>query len=306
MAFEPSFPRVLDNTLMSAFRSCPQKFFLGGIQGWSLPSSIHLHAGQAFAAGLEAARRAFWEKALQPEEAVAEGLQALWIAYGPVDPPDGKKDAISVAEALVYYFDVWPLDEDPAVPARLPSGKRAIEFGFVEPIMEETHPETGEPLLYAGRADMLVELNGAVFIEDDKTTSSLGASWSNQWDLRSQFTGYVWAAGRSGLSRIKPSGVLVRGVSIQATGPKHAQYITYRTPWEIDRWYAQLLRDIRRMKQCWAEGWWDFNLDESCSAYGGCVFRQVCKSPNPQEWLKIHFIRRFWDPVTRKETVYDE
>jgi len=38
--------------------------------------------------------------------------------------------------------------------------------------------------------DMIVDFAGGRYGEDDKTTSSLGASWAKQWDMRSQFTGY--------------------------------------------------------------------------------------------------------------------
>ena len=42
---------------------------------------------------------------------------------------------------------------------------------------------------------MIVELNNGLFIEDDKTASQLGSKWANQWEMRSQFSGYTWAEG---------------------------------------------------------------------------------------------------------------
>lgn len=294
-----SFPRVIDNSMLSDFRTCPRKFAYRWLEHWA-PAEVdfNLLAGAAFAAGLEAARLAYWQEGKSPEVAVAEGLRALWTVYGPREPANGRKDPLATAAALVYYFDVWPLHEDPAEPLALPSGQRAIEYNFVEPLDLEHPGEVDEPLLYTGRIDLLVTLNGAVFVEDDKTTSDIKSSWADQWDLWSQFTGYVWAARRAQFS--SPAGVIVRGVSIRKTGPRHAQYITYRADWEIERWYEQLLRDVRRMIAAYHEDYWDFVLGYQCQF---CPFRQVCKSPEPREWLEAYFVRRKWDPLTRTETL---
>ena len=73
----------------------------------------------------------------------------------------------------------------------------------------------------------------------------------------------------------------------------------------IDRWYEQLMRDLGEMQRCWESGVWDYNLDHSCNEYGGCVFRQICLSDNPEIWLEASFERRRWDPVTRVETVLE-
>lgn len=299
----PDFPRVVDNSFLSEFRACPQKAFRTYLHHWKPTApNVHLHAGKAFASGLEAARRWYYEQSGAPAEAVAHGLKVLLEEYGDFPcPDDSAKSALRMAQALEYYFDAWPLESDLAQPLRLPSGRRAIEFSFVEPL-DIHHPVTGEPILYSGRADMVADFNGGVFIEDDKTTSSLGASWSHQWDLRSQFTGYTWAARKGGL---KPDGVLVRGVAILKTMFKHEQCLTYRAPWEIDRWLEQTHRDIARAIRMWEEGYWDYNLSDACSAFGSCVYRQVCKGQNPEEWLGMYFTRRRWDPVKREEINLD-
>lgn len=294
-----TFPQVIDASMLAEFKSCPQKFARTYIEHWKPKrQSVHLHAGAAFAHGLEAARKAFYDDGIDEQEAIAHGLRCLLGFYGDFEcPDDSPKSAIRMAQALEYYFSAYPMHSDPAKPKLMPSGRRAIEFSFIEPL-PILHPETHEPLLYSGRSDMIVELERGIFVEDDKTTGALGASWSNQWDLRSQFTGYCWAARSAG---IPVDGVLVRGIAIQKTQFKHEQVFTYRAPWEVERWLIQIQRDIRRMIRCWEEGYWDYNLADSCADYGGCGYRQVCKANNPDEWLDMYFEQRVWDPVTRKE-----
>jgi len=296
----PPFPDVLDSSALSAFRSCPRKFELEYLQHWKPRTpSVHLHAGGAFARGLEVARESYFIKLEASEVAIARGVGALLQFYGDFDcPEDSAKSAERMAGALVYYFDSWKLDEDSAVPATFPSGARGIEFSFLEPL-DLAHPETGAPLLYAGRFDMLCDYAGRKFGEDDKTTSQLGATWANQWELRSQFTAYTWGAARAGFPI---DGMLVRGVAIRKTGYDHAQSITYRPTWMVEKWYEQTLRDIERMILMWDSGAFDYNLDHACAEFGGCMFRQPCLSQEPGKWLETGFERRRWDPVTREET----
>ena len=297
----PPFFSVLDSTIVSSFRACPQLAYQTYIRHYKPKTpSVHLHAGGAFAHGLEVGRTSFFRDGLPEGECVERAINALLKFYGDFDcPSDSAKSAERMAMALAYYFDAYPMSRDPAPPTTLPDGRRGIEFSFAEPI-DETHPESGDPILYVGRMDMIVDFAGGRYGEDDKTTSSLGASWSKQWDMRSQFTGYCWGAARGG---IKLDGFLVRGIAILKTKFDTQQAITYRPQWMIDRWYEQLLADVKRMKSCWESGMWDYNLDHSCEDYGGCPLKNVCLSPEPQRWLDTSFTRRIWDPVKREERI---
>ena len=148
---------------------------------------------------------------------------------------------------------------------------------------------------------MLTEYCGATFGEDDKTTSQLGRSWPQQWDLRSQFTAYCWGAAKAGLPLM---GFLVRGVSILKTKYETQQAITYRPTWMVDEWYEQLMTvDLPRMAQMWESGNWGSPHGGACEEYGGCQFKQICLSApdNRVQWLQTSFERRRWDPVTREE-----
>jgi hypothetical protein len=296
----PPFPSTIDSTMLKTFRDCPRKFELEYLHHWkSRAPSVHLHAGKAFASALEVVRRAFYEQNLSAEESLELGSGRLIEEYGTFEAPEGSAKSLPrMLGALEYYFSVFPLESDQLRPYQWAPGKWGIEFSFASPLPFD-HPVTGEPLIYTGRSDMLAELNGQLFIEDDKTTSSLGASWINQWDLRSQFTGYSWAS--KVVASIPVAGTIVRGVSILKTKYDHAQVITYRPDWMIDRWLTQVLHDLERMKQCWESGYFDYNLDEACNSYGGCLFRRVCLSPNGEDWLQADYEQRVWDPLAREE-----
>lgn len=297
------FPAVWDSSALAAFRSCPQKFALTYLQDWKpKQESHHLRAGGAFARGLEVTRRAFYADGRPAEESLEAGIGALLTHYGDFEPPsDSAKTAARMAGALEFYFSKWPLGSDPAVPARL-GDRLGIEFSFATPL-PLNHPSTGEPLMYAGRADMVADFAGGRYVEDDKTASQLGASWSRQWDLRSQFTGYCWAARAAGIA---VQGTLVRGISILKNRYDCAEAVTYRPEWQVDRWLGQTVRDIQRAIRCWEEGYWDWSLDHACTEYGGCGFRQICLMQDPTPFLELNFERRHWDPLTREETLLEK
>jgi len=295
------FPEVFDSSMLGTLKSCQEQFRKIYIEQWKGPdSNVHLIAGGAFAKGIEVARKAFYEEDLSAEDAEARGLQALIHAYGDFQcPPDSAKSLERTAGALEFYFTNYPLNHQAAFPILLPGGKRAIEFGAVSPLPID-HPVTGQPILYSGRMDAVLNYAGGVFTFDEKTTSYLGPNWSKQWDLRSQFAGYAWLCRQYGF---KTDGTVVRGVSILKTKYETQESIIYHPEWMVNRWYLEMLEWIKLAIQAWESKKWLHNLDHSCAEYGGCSFRSACATENELPWLETYFVRRHWDPVTRKETL---
>lgn len=315
-----TFPEILDSSMLGTYKACAEKFRLEYIMHWKpKASSVHLHAGASFAKGLEVARKAFYTGEIvgfvngkwasiqrEPQDAetsIALGLQALLAHYGDYEcPPDSAKSAERMAGAFEFYFDNYPLSHEDAYPIITPGGTRAIEYSFAHPL-PILHPVTGNPLLYVGRMDAIIQYAGGSYICDEKTATQLGASWSRQWDLRSQFTGYAWGCRQGG---IEVEGAIVRGVSILKTKYDTAQSINYRPEWQVDRWYNELLEWVEDIKINYArrgaEGPWRHNLDHSCAEYGGCSFREACLSVDKQPWLETAFEHRVWNPLLRTET----
>lgn len=293
------FPTVVDNTMRSDFIRCAEKWGRSFVENWAPAApSIHLHAGGAFAHGLEVSRRAFYEKGYAKDEAMRQGLEAIIRFYGPIELPPartGDKSLANVIRAYDSYMERYGLGVDPARP-HMVSGKAMVEFGFTMPT-EVKHPQTGEPILYGGRADMIALMHDALWVTDEKTTASLGEQWSNNWTLDSQFTGYIAAAQLFGFP---VAGALIRGVGLLKTKITHAECLVHRGSWKIERWWQQLHRDLKRMVQAWESNVYDMALaKDTCNAYGGCSFVMLCDSPDPEGFLPIHFRQRKWDPTAK-------
>lgn len=293
------FPEFIDASLLAAFKSCPELGRKAYVEHWKskLPS-VHLHAGGAFAAGMEVARSAFYVGGLDADASVAAGKVRLADFYGDFDTPsDSAKTKDRMLGAFDFYFSHYPLDHVVA-PILLPGGKRGIELSFAEPLPIK-NPDTGDPLIYVGRADAILNFGGGRYITDEKTTTQLGASWSRQWDLRSQFMGYIWLCRQSG---IPVTGALIRGVSILKTKYETQQAIVNHPQWSIDRWVAEMLMWVEDLVTCYKTNRWRHNFDHACAEYGGCQFRQVCASQDETSQLETFFERRAWNPLLRTET----
>lgn len=292
----PAFPELIDNTMREAAFQCGMKNHYSFQRGLApVQPSVHLHAGAAFARGLEVTRKCFYEQGLTPHDAVGQGVLALLDFYGDFVPPfESNKTATRMAEALVAYFTQYPLATDWLKPFITANGKPAIEFTFAAEIPGVVHPETGNPMLYGGRFDMLGVKDGVLFVDDEKTTSQLGSTWAQQWELNSQFTGYCWGAKQHGFP---VAGAIIRGISILKNNFGHAQVITYRPQWMIDRWLDQLVVDTKRMIEDWKNKKWSYALGSACSMYGGCAFKLLCTSPEPEKWIETNYTHRVWDPM---------
>lgn len=287
------FPMAVDSTMISAYSACPRLMELSHIDHWKPAgtTSIHLTAGGAFARGLEISRRSY-ATGTPADESQELGAAALALAFGEDERLDEVKSLPRMLSTFDYYFTQYPLETDPAQILILEQTP-AVEFSFAIPL-PILHPDTGAPILFCGRCDALVKFAGGVYALDDKTTSSLGPSWSQQWDLRGQFTAYAWALRELGISA---RGTMIRGISILKTKNETQQAVVSQPDWKIDRWYEQTLAKIRSMVDDYQRGVFRYDLSESCNHYGGCTFRRVCLTPNPDEWLSTYFQYNEWSPL---------
>jgi hypothetical protein len=300
----PPFPLVWDNTMRVTFVTCPQKFWWEHMRKLaSAETSIHLHFGGCFAKGMEVFRRSYYSPG--PDEhkfdiALATGLQAMIGEWGDYEIGDIKTTKTFDNLCLAYdrYFQEYPPNTDIVQPYMGADGKPAVEYRFAIPL-PILHPATQEPLIYAGRFDLLGLLRNQAWVVDEKTTTYLGAQWMNQWDLRSQFIGYTWACRQHG---IDAQGAIVRGVGVKNTGIDFAQPIVPIADWKIERWYGQLLRDLRRAIDCYNSATWDVNYAGACTEYGGCPFRRLCDTVDPEPWVDNYYVTRHWNPLQADPT----
>lgn len=331
---EIELPIYVDSTMLTCFRSCGQKFYKEFVLGRRPPGlSIDLHAGACFATALEIIRKLTFKDKLPYNEILLRAHAGFLQAWGDFEIPPHKTTAKTkdrVWEAVEDYFATYSPLTDHVQPYMSASGNPTLEYTFsipLEPAIDSQptyqqegsfgcsmendysgeyyidgqmtkyfplHPN-GSPFLYCGRFDMLGAMNGRPIPVDEKTSGrSADVNWSEQWSLRNQFMGYVWACQQCGLD---VDSLLVRGTSILKTKIGQAEAIKPFSKNLLTRWHEQLRRDMWRLRRAWDENYWDYNFGDTCTNYGNCIFMTSCQTDNPQ-WLQELEIRR-WNPLEK-------
>lgn len=307
---EPRFPALIDSTMRNDFVSCEKQFQYSRIFGLSPKGgSVHLVAGGAFARGCEVTRRKFYAEGLDEMSAIVEGVLAAWEHYGDFEPPEKytTKSPERVAYALVEYFTEYPLATDAIQPYFRADGKPAIEFEFSFPL-ETLHPDTGDPLLYGGRFDMVGEYLSSLWVVDEKTTTRLGPQWLKSFTLRGQLLGYTYAAKSFDLP---VNGFIIRGLSFLRDYYGHAQVIEQVPDYRLDQWREQIEIDAKQMVKAYErfrnspegavhDGFsWAFG--EACNSYGGCPFKNLCDKQDWKDWWQQYFEVQYWNPLEKSD-----
>lgn len=314
---ELTFPTQIDSSTLSTWRSCRRKFFWSTISSlYPLGKSVHLIAGGAFAAGVEAARRVAFRAPgdRQPtfDDLIEASFKAFIREWGDYIPPeDSSKSFHNVFQALVEYLKSYPPSTDIIQPLIRKDGSPTVEFTFAIPL-EIKHPETGDPILFVGRFDLLGSYQGLPCIVDEKTTTAMGYSWADQWKLRGQFMGYCWACQQLGW---EVNTAVIRGIGILKTQYKFQTQIEQFPQHLLERWERMMYADINEMISAWqnsvpgsSEAFtkseymdisFPYNFADSCSSYGGCAFAPLCLAKDPEPYFS-NYAKYRWNPLAKQ------
>jgi len=287
--------------MLSTFRSCRKKFEYSYIKKLApIGESIHLAAGGAFAAACEAARNHQFisspTKALPVDDLLHAAIgpfMKAWDLYNPGE--DETKNHHNVFHAFETYITEYHPFTDPVQPQMF-EDKPSTEFTFAIPL-PINHPDFNSPFIFVGRFDLLGKFYDLPVILDEKTTSALGPYWLQQWSLRGQFLGYVWACQQLGYSI---NTAIIRGVALLKTQHNFVSVPVTYPQHLVDRWYIELLETLNEIIHFYKENRFAYNFSDACTSYGGCSFKELCLANDPTPWLS-NFQTRIWSPVKIEE-----
>jgi hypothetical protein len=291
-----------DNTSLGYFMECPRKYYYTILQGWrKKDESVHLTFGGWFASAMEVfhhskARGESYDDAL--DATVQYILEVTWLRTeeyeGPWTPDNSpKKNRETLLRTVIWYFEEYK--DDPAKCVILPNGEPATELSFRFDIGIAN--SLGEPFLYSGHLDKLVDFGGDIFVMDQKTTGgSLGPFYFAQYDLDNQMSGYT-LAGRV-IYNVPVQGVIIDAAAILVGSTTFGRSITMRSKGQLEEWVGNVADYLHLAEVAADTGHYPMNL-KSCNNYGGCVFKGVCnKDPSVRShFLETDFEKKFWNPL---------
>lgn len=245
---------VYDCSALIEFMRCPHSYYLTYEKGLS-PLSPHkaLDFGERFHKALF-----HYYNGVDMEEAVDRAFEG----YDPEG--DTKRTSERARALLIGYRDKYQDKEDWQILHN--------EVSFAVDMPNET--------LFRGRIDLIVELQGGIYIVDHKTSSyGIGYSFLNNFHPHFQMDGYAYAC-YALLGRC--DGVIVNGISV-AANPKvrYGRGPTPRSTQELLDWEQNYEICVRLIEWSRENGWLHSTLN--CNDYGGCKFKDLCLYGIPEK-----------------------
>ena len=293
------FQWAWDSTSLSAFATCPRKYFYSNLQGWTSElRSVHLIFGGHYATALEhfhkhRAAGLDYNDALRL--VVREALVATWDAERevPQDWLHNTKTRDTLIRSIVWYLEHYK--DDPMQTVILSDGRAAVEYSFSVDLSED--------YVYCGHIDRLVTYGDAsdIYVQDQKSTgSSITPRFFEGYSPDYQMTGYTWAG--QIIFNMPVKGVIIDAAHIAVGFTAFGRQPVTRSDKQLEEFRHEALHYIGLAKACQESGYYPMNRT-ACGNYGGCEFRRICSAvPGIREnLLNGNFKKRDrWDPIKRR------
>lgn len=293
------FQYAWDSTSITAYATCPRKYYLSQLQGWTSElRSVHLIFGGHYASALEHFHK---HKALglSHEDAlrlvVREALENTWDreADKPQDWLHAAKTRDTLVRSIVWYLEQFK--DDPMQTVILSDGRAAVEYSF--------STELNNEYLYCGHIDRLVTYGDAndVYVQDQKTSGAqITPRYFQGFSPDYQMTGYTWAG--QIIFNLPVKGVVVDAAYIAVGFTAFGRQPVTRSEKQLEEFRHEVLHLIENAKRSHESGYYPMNRT-ACGNYGGCEFRSICSAvPGVREnLLQGGFKKRDrWDPLQRR------
>lgn len=296
---EAGFQYAWDSTSLSAFVTCPRKYYLSMLQGWtSEQKSVHLVFGGHYATALEhfhkhRATGVEYSDALRL--VVREALENTWDheANAPQDWLHASKTRDTLIRSIVWYLENFK--DDPMQTVILSNGQAAVEYSFSIDLTDQ--------YIYCGHIDRLVTYgeNNDIYVQDQKTSGSqITPRFFEGYSPDYQMTGYTWAG--QIIFNMPVKGVVIDAAYIAVGFTAFGRQPITRSEKQLEEFRTEVLHYIGQAKACHESGYYPMNRT-ACGNYGGCEFKRICSAvPGVRSnLLEGSFKKRDrWDPIKRR------
>lgn len=303
---------VLDNSGRSTFRQCKKKYFLQNIHGLqSNYGSTALRYGSCWHAIQEGYHKWVMENGWpeNPTDTMTAISQGLELGKDCYDKDSAKKEYYddyknfnTAVEAFTAYLDYFSSDKDFVEII-------STEQKFTCPIEPENSTEEKilsklPPILFTGRLDLGIKMDGTNWINDFKTTGWYLDKVIQQANRSAQFIGYTYAGKR--VLDFEAQGCLGNFAYIGATKSKKTglygknRFQFRRVPQvynegDIQAWKLSFIDTARGIYQAEEENLYPESFD-NCFQYGACSYMKLCNQHCKFDELNLDgFHVEFWD-----------
>ena len=305
----------IDNTSLEGFLACDRAAFFNLVLGRTGIKGAAITYGKAIHRALELHYK---DQADLPTQLQAGNEILSTLPYNPSE----WRGPESFQKAIEGYHKKYPsepfsliqLDSTPAV-------EQAFTYHLGEIKVDKTLVFSAEQIVadcndpkplyintlqicWTGVIDLLVQQQNHIWVIDHKTSSVVGPTYFQGFELSQQFTGYVWAASKILGQRV--SGALlnvIAGRKPTKTGTSlefFRQYFPY-ADWQLAEWENDIMTLVADFVHRLTTNNFPKKTLWCINKFGVCPYHDVCKlSPDLRPTLlnSNQFETNVWNPLT--------
>lgn len=250
--------RIYDSSCLSDYMGCPKLFYYAWVRKLVMKDEKPaLLFGRVFHDVLKT-----WYKTGSVDDAVKEFLQL------PVTMSDEYRTREWGEAIFKQYVERYKTEQGETL---------YLEKKFIVEIGEK---------LYAGRIDRIQKWNENIYVDDHKTTKSLGMSFFNSFRPNIQMDGYCFAC-RETVGRC--DGAIINGISL-AKNPKERfqRFPSSRSNAEMDNFKKNFTDWTDEIERSVKSGCWKMNSGY-CTRWGKCRFWELCVYGEDERMIEQNF-----------------
>ena len=283
-----------DATSLSRFMTCPRKYQLSILQGWTTRRrSIYLDFGSAYHKSLE-----IYDKARADGHSQQVALRAaVRVALSAdLENEDRSHNRFTLVRSVVWYAIQYQHDSMKTL--TLADGTHAVELSFLMHLPLKN--PWGDPYLLCGHIDGLVRNNGKVYILERKTTGSiLNDRYWSQFSPNVQISTYATASKVILADPDQSIWVVIDACQTAVNFSRYARHYIHRDSSQLEEFLTEVCYYIKIAENLALDNYWPKN-ESACRM---CEFKQVCSKPQSlrQSVLEAEYMQRpRWEPLRNR------
>jgi hypothetical protein len=288
------FQFVWDSVSLNHLKTCPYKYYLSTIQGWTFKiKPVKMAFGIAFHTLMQTFHTLL-AAGIDRDTAIHRTVRLAGLLGDYIPEGSTAHTKATLTRAFVWY--VHHFEDDPARILQLPDGNAAVELDTRFPFVEVHGVQT----YIVVHLDTLVEFHGGVYFMDYKSTAAqLNKNFFEKFVQDNQMALYHLAASVTLDAPI--AGGIIDAVQIGVNYARFQRHLLDRTPAKNQDFIDDLEKWLN-LAAIYAENDYYPQNETACGQYGGCHFRDVCKHSRREHemYLRTSFRKSTWDPSKRR------
>lgn len=241
-----------------------------------------------------------WVQNGQDPHLIASQFQALAAEFDTTPAPELDHRNYNYAMELLDAYNLAHPNEPFTVLKHPTTAQPLVEVPFAVPLgtiklpqwiwlSDLANPDSDPwqddiiPVVWTGKIDLIYRYDGMTYILDHKTTSMMGPSFFQEFDLSQPMYGYVWAAEQllsTQIDAFAVNAICTRRLTKTGKGIECARKSYYVDREQLVDWKKDIVTHITTFLLRISQNYFPKNTKWCMGKYGQCPYWDVCTLPS--------------------------